>query len=105
MANTSNQGILFLSKGGKTTGYCWTCLMPVEGLVRGIIGTIGVAPDYRGQWISHIILLAGMEHLRTSDVVDIGSQVDSSNTPAVRLCTSVGFQEVAELHWFERGLS
>ena len=104
MENTSNQGILFLSQGEKTAGYCWTCLVPVEGSIRGVIGMIGVVPDYRGQGISHSILLAGMEYLRTLDVADIGLQVDGSNAPAVRLYTSVGFAKVGELHWFERSL-
>ena len=105
MANTSHQGILFLSHGENTAGYCWTCLVPVEGGIRGMIGMIGVVPDFRGQGISHAILLAGMEYLRTLDIVDIGLQVDGTNTPGVRLYTSVGFQKVGELHWFERDLS
>ena len=105
MANTSHQGILFLSQGENTAGYCWTCLVPVESAIRGMIGMIGVVPDFRGQGISHAILLAGMEYLRTLDIMDIGLQVDGTNTPGVRLYTSVGFQKVGELHWFERVLS
>ena len=105
MANTSHEGILLLTQGEKTAGYCWTCLVPVEGSIRGVIGMIGVVPGYRGQGISHSILVAGMEFLRNSNVADIGLQVDGSNAPAVRLYSSVGFQKVGELHWFERGLS
>ena len=105
MANTSHQGILFLRHGEKTAGYCWTCLVPVEGSVRGMIGMIGVVPEYRGQGLSNSILLAGMEYLRSLDVADLGLQVDGSNAPATRLYTSVGFQTAGELHWFERGLS
>ena len=104
MANTSYQGILFLSNGDVTAGYCWTCLSPVHGAVRGIIGMIGISPEYRGKGISNIVLLAGMEYLRSLDVPDIRLQVDGSNTPAVRLYTSVGFEKAGELHWFERGL-
>lgn len=105
MANTSHKGILFLRHGDKTAGYCWTCLVPVEGSIRGMIGMIGVVPEYRGQGISNSILLAGMEYLRSLDLADLGLQVDGSNTPATRLYTSVGFQTAGELHWFERGLS
>jgi ribosomal protein S18 acetylase RimI-like enzyme len=86
-------------------GYCWTCLAPVKGAIRGIISMIGVVPDYRGRGISQSILMAGMEFLRSLDVADIGLQVDGDNAPALRLYTSFGFQKVAELHWFERGLS
>ena len=105
MANSSHQGILFLNDGDTPAGYCWTCLSPVDGSMRGIIGMIGVSPSYRGRGISHGILLAGMEYLRSLDVADIRLEVDGSNTPAVRLYTSVGFEKVGELHWFERGLS
>jgi mycothiol synthase len=105
MANTSPQGIIFLNHGDTTTGYCWTCLSSVNGSIRGVIGMIGVSPDYRGRGISSGILLAGMEYLRSLDVADIRLEVDGSNTPAVRLYTSVGFEKAGELHWFERGLS
>ena len=105
MANSSHQGILFLSDGDTTAGYCWTCLSPVDGSIRGVIGMIGVSPDYRGRGISHTILLAGMEYLLSLGVADIRLEVDGSNTPALRLYTSVGFEKAGELHWFERGLS
>lgn len=105
MSNTSHEGILFLNEGDNTAGYCWTCLSPVDGSIRGIIGMIGVSSDYRGRGISSAILSAGMEYLRSLDVADIRLQVDSSNTPAVRLYTSVGFEKARELHWFERDLS
>ena len=105
MPNTSNQGIIILNNGDKTAGYCWTCLSPMQENVRGVIGMIGVVPDYRGQGISRTILLASMEHLKSLDVADIGLQVDGSNTPATRLYTSVGFEKVGEFHWFELELS
>ena len=105
MANTSHQGILFLVRGEMIAGYCWTCLVPVKGNIRGVIGMIGVVPDFRGQGISHSILLAGMHYLRNLNVSEIGLEVDGSNTPGVRLYTSVGFQKVGERHWFELELS
>ena len=105
MPNTSNQGILILNDGDKTAGYCWTCLSPMNGNIRGVIGMIGVVPDYRGRGISRTILLASMEYLRSLDVADIGLQVDGSNTPATRLYTSMGFEKVGELQWFELVLS
>jgi mycothiol synthase len=105
MPNTSNQGILILNDGDKTAGYCWTCLSPLNESTRGVIGMIGVVPEYRGRGISRTILLASMEYLRSLDVADISLQVDGSNTPATRLYTSVGFEKVGELHWFELLLS
>ena len=91
--------------GEKTAGYCWACLVPVEGSIRGVIGMIGVVPEYRGKGISSSILVAGMEALRAQKVADIGLQVDSSNTPGVRLYTSIGFQKVGTLNWLERRLT
>lgn len=105
MANTSKKGILLLFHGDETAGYCWTCITPLEGNTRGVIGMIGVAPDYRGQGLSRTILLAGMEYLRSINVADIGLEVDGSNTPAIRLYNSVGFEKVGERQWFERVVS
>ena len=105
MANTSHQGILFLHQDEIPAGFCWTCVGPGEWTgIRGLIGMIGVVPDYRGQGVSRAILLAGMEYLGSIGVADIALQVDGSNTPAIRLYTSVGFEKAGERHWFEREL-
>ena len=102
MANTTHQGILFLHQDEKPAGYCWTCVAPANGGLRGIIGMIGVVPGYRGQGVSRAILLAGMEYLRSIGVANIALEVDGSNTPAIRLYASVGFEKKGESHWFER---
>ena len=102
MANTSHEGILFLNHEENVAGYCWTCFVPVDGTIRGMIGMIGVVPDYRGKGISRHILTAGMHYLMSQNVADIGLQVDGSNTPGVRLYTSIGFKQTGTLHWFER---
>lgn len=105
MVNTPTKGILLLYHGDKTAGYCWTCIAPAEGNLRGVIGMIGVVPEYRGRGVSHTILLAGMECLKSLGVTEIGLQVDGSNTPAIRLYTSVGFEKAGERYWFELDLS
>lgn len=104
MANTSHPGIVFLHQDEKPAGYCWTCVAPANGSIRGLIGMIGVVPDFRGKGVSRTILLAGMEYLTSIGVADIALQVDGSNTPAIRLYTSVGFEKAGELHWLERTL-
>ena len=104
MVNTNPQGILFLRNGEKTAGHCWTCIAPTPTGVRGIIGMIGVVPEFRGQGISDSILLSGMRYLQSIDVQGIELEVDSNNTPAIRLYTSVGFKKVSDLHWFELDL-
>ena len=101
MPNTSQSGILFLVDGDTPAGHCWTVLNPVHGDIRGIIGMVGVVPEYRGRGVSRSILHAGMSYLRTLDIADIGLEVDGSNAPAVGLYTSTGFEKVGERYWFE----
>lgn len=101
MVNTAHKGIVLLHHGTDLAGYCWTCISPSGNDTKGVIGMIGIAPAYRGQGVSKPILLAGMEYLRSAGVNDIGLHVDGSNTPAIRLYKSVGFEKVGELHWYE----
>lgn len=105
MVNTPAKGILLLYHGDKPAGYCWTCIAPAEGNLRGVIGMIGVVPEFRGRGVSKTILLAGMECLKSLGVTEIGLQVDGSNTQAIRLYTSVGFEKAGERYWFELDLS
>ena len=102
MPNTSKAGILFLFDGDDPAGYCWTVMVPSESGVRGMIGMIGVTPRYRGKALSRHILHAGMEHLRSKGLAEIGLEVDGGNDPAVRLYLSTGFKKTGERHWFER---
>jgi ribosomal protein S18 acetylase RimI-like enzyme len=51
--------------------------------------------------VSKPVLVAGMKHLQSIHVDEIGLHVDGQNTPAIRLYTSVGFEKVGELHWYE----
>ena len=105
MANTSHEGILFLRRGDETAGYCWTCIAPTATGVRGRIAMIGVVPDFRGQGLSKSILAAGMNYLVSLGAQDIVLEVDSGNTPAIRLYNSMGFQKISDLHWFELALA
>lgn len=104
LSNTSHRGILFLHDGDQLAGYCWTVIASSEGKTKGIIGMIGIAPDYRGKGISQPIMVAGMEYLQSIKVDEIGLHVDGNNTPAIRLYKSVGFEKVGELHWYEYNL-
>jgi mycothiol synthase len=101
MSNTRPQGILFLYHGPQIAGYCWTSIAPAHDQTKGIISMIGIVPGYRGRGVSRPILLAGMEYLRSIGVADISLRVDESNTPAIRLYTSMGFEKVEELQWFQ----
>ncbi|MCH7737364.1 MAG: GNAT family N-acetyltransferase [Chloroflexi bacterium] len=104
MPNTSKAGLLFLFDGDHPAGYCWTVMVPAENGVRGMIGMIGVVPEYRGKGVSRHILQAGMKHLRSIGQAEIGLEVDGDNGPAVGLYRSIGFKTMGERHWFERVL-
>ena len=98
MSNTAPSGILLLYSGEQVAGYCWTCFAPSKGELKGIIGMIGVSPDFRGRGISKPLLVAGMEYLKTAGIEEIGLHVDGINAPAIALYKSVGFTKVGELH-------
>ena len=101
MANTSKSGILFLFAGDEPAGYCWTVMVPADSGVRGMIGMIGVVPQFRGKGVSRHILHAGMKHLRSVGLAEVGLEVDGDNDAAVGLYISTGFKTLGERHWFE----
>ena len=104
MSISPHEGILLLRKDDSTIGYCWTCTLGDVPHAVGVISMIGIDPAYRGKGLSRPVLLAGMEYLRSRDVKYIQLDVDSENTPAVKLYSSIGFKVVEELHWFEASL-
>ncbi len=101
----SSEGVRFLARDGDTAGYCWPCIIGDTRNSVGMIGMIGIHPAYRSKGLSRPILLAGMQYLNSKAVNYIGLEVDGSNAPGVKLYTSVGFEKVTELHWFEARLS
>lgn len=104
MANTSHEGIKLLCQGEQLAGYCWTLLMSDGRRQQGVIGSIGLAPDFRGGGISKLILAAGMRYLRSAGADYVRLEVDGNNAPAIRLYQSMGFQKAGELHWYEHRL-
>ena len=99
------KGIIFLTHGVNTAGYCWTCVLGDRQNRIGVIGMIGIDPTYRGRGLSKPILLAGMEYLHSRDVEYIKLDVDEENHPAIKLYNAVGFQKAMDLYWFEARLS
>ena len=104
MANTSYDGIKLLFHDEQLAGYCWTLLMSDGQRQQGVIGSIGLAPEFRGGGISRLILAAGMRYLRSAGADYIRLEVDGNNAPAIRLYQSMGFQKAGELHWYEHRL-
>ena len=104
MANTSYDGIRLLFYGDQLAGYNWTLLMSDGRRRQGVIGSIGLVPEFRGQGVSKIILADGMQYLRSAGADYVRLEVDGSNIPAIRLYQSFGFRKTGELHWYERKL-
>lgn len=104
MANTSHEGIKLLFQGDQLAGYCWTLLMSDGQRQQGVIGSIGLTPEFRGRGVSRMILAAGMSYLCSAGADYIRLEVDGENAPAIRLYQSMGFQKAGELHWYERRL-
>jgi len=105
MSNTSYDGIRLLFHGEYLAGYCWTLLMSDGHRRQGVIGSIGLVPEFRGRGISRAILAAGMVYLRSAGADYIRLEVDGANEPAIRLYQSMGFQKAGQLHWYERRLT
>lgn len=104
MANTSYRGIRLLFHGDQLAGYNWTLLMSDGRRRQGVIGSIGLAPEFRGRGVSKTILADGMQYLRSAGADYVRLEVDGSNVPAIRLYRSIGFRKTGELHWYERKL-
>jgi len=83
MPNTSRDGILFLMESNIPTDYCWTMMVPAENGVRGVIGMIGVIPDYREKGVSGHIQQAGMKHWGSLRLAEIGLDVGGNSALAV----------------------
>jgi mycothiol synthase len=102
MANTSNDGIRLLFYDDELAGYCWTLLVSDGQHKHGVIGSIGLTPEFRGRGVAKALLLSGMEFLVSAGADRIRLEVDDENTPAIRLYQSIGFAKTGELHWYEK---
>jgi mycothiol synthase len=97
----SNIGVTFLKYGSHTAGYCWPYIKEGTGPTTGIIGMIGISPEYRKQGLSEPLLLSGLAYLLSEGAGTIELEVDSTNSAAIRLYSSQGFMKISTSYWFE----
>ena len=97
----SNIGVRFLKDGSHTAGYCWPYIKGGDGPTTGIIGMIGISPEYRKQGLSEPLLLSSLAYLSSEGAETIELEVDSTNAPAIRLYSSQGFMKISTSYWFE----
>lgn len=84
--------------------YCWTKTYDREGVKVGRIGMTGVLPEARGLGLGRAIAETGYNHLMNQEVESIELDVDSVNAAAIRVYSSLGFEESSQVHWWERAL-
>jgi ribosomal protein S18 acetylase RimI-like enzyme len=63
---------------------------------------MGVDPDYRQQEIGRVILLNGLQDLKSRGIDIVELTVDSENPAACSLYESVGFEVYVRTHWYEK---
>jgi len=97
----SHEDVLLLVKDEDIAGYCWTRREGREDSITGVIGMIGVDPQFRGGGLGRVTLLASMRKLLNDGAKRIELEVDSENPPARELYISVGFHKVSGMTWFE----
>ena len=82
--------------------YCWTSLSDKSHLKIGRINMTGVSPSARNQGLGRAIAEAGFNHLIDLKVDQIELEVDSLNTPAIKVYSSLGFKTRNQVNWWEK---
>ena len=84
--------------------YCWTATFYRSRLKVGRISMTGVSPSARKQGLGRAIAEAGFSHLIGLKVDHIELEVDSLNTPALKVYSSLGFKTTNEVNWWEKSV-
>ena len=101
-----HEDIILFRERDEVVGYCW----PVTDCGRdsttskskGRIYMLGVRPERRNRGLGRKLLLAGLWHLKDKGREIVEITVDSQNTAAVELYSSLGFQIVEDTLWYEK---
>ena len=72
-------------------GFHWTKVHQAVPQPIGEVYVVGIAPDSQGKGLGKALTLAGLRYLRNVGLQMIMLYVESDNTPALRLYTSLGF--------------
>jgi mycothiol synthase len=86
----------------RLVAYCWIQTSDRAGSTVGRIGMTGVLPDAQGHGLGRAIAESGFNHLLDRGVESIELDVDSTNAPAIKIYTSLGFTAYSEIDWWEK---
>jgi len=89
---------------GQLVAYCWTSLFDKSHLKIGRIDMTGVSPTARNQGLGRAIVEAGFSHLIDLKVDQVELEVDSLNTPAMKVYSSLDFKIRNEVNWWEKSV-
>ena len=89
---------------GQLVAYCWTSLFDKSHLKIGRIDMIGVSPTARNQGLGRAIAEAGFSHLIDLKVDQVELEVDSLNTPAMKVYSSLNFKTRNGVNWWEKSV-
>lgn len=84
----------------RLVGFCRTELLAGDGERRGVVGLVGVLPEWRGRGLGRELLRWGIAHLRELDAGSVELSVEARNELALSLYLRTGFEPAIEWpHW------
>ncbi|MFC1999209.1 GNAT family N-acetyltransferase [Chloroflexota bacterium] len=108
LSDCSLENVILAWQGEEPVGYCWTTMDFGDNIApgerKGRIHMIGVLPEYQGEGIGRVLLLAGLSCLKSRQVDVVELTVHSENVPARALYESVGFKFASSSLWYQKTL-